>query len=81
MPHVLDRCGLSLEHEPDSVPPANATEATDLFDLTISRLESALAGWYVEHLSGLSCRHFRPPRVEPGALRGATDDARRKQVN
>ena len=44
MPHVLARHGLSLEQKPDSVLPAKATEATDLFDITISCLESALAG-------------------------------------
>jgi hypothetical protein len=44
MPHVLDRYGLSLDQEPDSVPPAKAREATDVFDVTISCLESALAG-------------------------------------
>ena len=43
MPHVLERHGLSPKQEPDSVPPAIATEATDIFDVTISCLESALA--------------------------------------
>ncbi len=44
MPHVLARHGLSPDQEPESVPPAKATEATDLFNVTICCLESALAG-------------------------------------
>jgi hypothetical protein len=44
MPHVLDRHSSSPEQEPDSVLRANATDATDLFDVTLSCLKSALAG-------------------------------------
>jgi hypothetical protein len=44
MPHVLARYGLSLGQEPESVLPAKATEATELFDVAISSLKSAPAG-------------------------------------
>jgi hypothetical protein len=43
MPLVLDRYGLSLERDPNSVRSESATEVNDLLDVMIACLEAALA--------------------------------------